>query len=186
MVFIMGLRPARTVRDMKGQAYTRKSKVQRKNYIKSVPHAHLNVYRMGTRKKDFNMVVNLIADEDVILRDNALESARQSANKHLEKKMPGEYYFVVRTYPHHVIRENRMISGAGADRLQKGMRKAYGKPTSRSARISKGTRVFTIYSYKTNANIKHIKEALKKAYLKMSKNYSITFEYLESPSAPSI
>jgi len=182
----MSLRPARTIRDMKGQAYTRKSKVQRKNYIKSMPHAHLNVFRMGSRNNDFNLVAHLVAKEDVVLRDDALESARQSANKHLEKKMAGNYYFIVRVFPHHVIRENRMISGAGADRLQKGMRKAYGKATNRAARINKGTAVFTIYTYKTNSNITHVKEALKKAYLKMSKGYSIVFEDLPAPTSPSV
>lgn len=182
----MGLRPARTVRDMKGQAWTRKSKVQKKNYIRSIPHPHLNVFRMGTRKNDFNMVVNLVAKGDVIIRDNSLESARQSANKHMENKMPGEYYYIVRVYPHHVIRENRMISGAGADRLQKGMRKAYGKPTSRAARVFKGTSVFTVYAHDNEDSITCVKAALKKAYLKLSGKYSIVIEKLPEPSLPAI
>jgi len=182
----MGLRPARTIREMKGQAWTRKSKIQKKNYIRSMPHPHLNVFRMGTRKKDFTVVINLVAKGDIVLRDNSLEAARQSANKHMEKNILGNYYYIVRTFPHHVIRENRMISGAGADRLQKGMRKAYGKSTNRAARVDKKTSVFTIYTYDNENDIKYVKEALKKAYLKLSGSYSIIVEKLQVPSLPAI
>ena len=48
-------------------------------------------------------------------------------------------------YPHIILRENKMIATAGADRLQEGMRRAFGKPTGRAARVENGQDLFIIY-----------------------------------------
>lgn len=42
----------------------------------------------------------------------------------------------VRVHPFHVIRINKMLSCAGADRLQQGMRGAWGKPYGSVARVN--------------------------------------------------
>ena len=41
----------------------------------------------------------------------------------------------IRVHPWHVIRINKMLSCAGADRLQTGMSAAYGKPCGKVARV---------------------------------------------------
>jgi len=41
----------------------------------------------------------------------------------------------VRAHPWHIVRINKMLSCAGADRLQQGMRQAYGKPYLKAARV---------------------------------------------------
>jgi large subunit ribosomal protein L10e len=126
---------------------------------------------MGAKKEDFDMVVNVVSQEPIILRDNAIESARQSSNKYMEENMPGAYYLVVRVYPHHVIRENKMIAGAGADRLQKGMRQAFGRPTDLAARLRKGAALFTVKTYK--GNVEHMKVAIDRAVRKLSGSYRL-------------
>jgi large subunit ribosomal protein L10e len=168
----MGIRPGRAIRDADKVAWTRYSKSKpRKSFIKSLPHADLHQYRMGVMKDDFNLEMNLVSEHAVIIRDNAIESARQSSNKYLEKSVPGNYYFIVRVYPHHIIRENKMIAGAGADRLQKGMRQAFGRPTDRAARLKAGTALFTVHSQKTNEA--HLKKALVRAKMKLSGKFRI-------------
>ncbi|VVC03998.1 50S ribosomal protein L10e [Candidatus Bilamarchaeum dharawalense] len=168
----MGIRPGRAIRDADKVAWTRYSKSKpRKSFIKAMPHADLHQYRMGAMKDDFDLEMSLVSEHAVIIRDNAIESARQSSNKALEKDAPGNYYFVVRVYPHHVVRENKMIAGAGADRLQKGMRQAFGRPTDRAARLKAGSALFTVYSYK--ANEAHLKKALIRAKMKLSGKYRI-------------
>lgn len=168
----MGIRPGRSIRDPDKVAWTRFSRSKpRRSYIKAMPHKDLHQFRMGVDKKDYDLAMHLRADISVILRDNAIESARMSANKVLEGMMPGNYYFVVRVYPHHVIRENKMIAGAGADRLQKGMRRAFGRPTDMAARVGKGKDLFSIYTYK--ANVQHVVTALQRAKRKVSGTYSI-------------
>ncbi|MBU0532778.1 50S ribosomal protein L16 [Candidatus Micrarchaeota archaeon] len=168
----MGLRPAKTFRKPDRQPWSRFSKSKpRKSYIKAIPHADLHQFRMGELKDDFDVVVDLVSKDPIIVRDNAIESARQTSNKHLEITIAGAYYFLVRVFPHHIIRENKMIAGAGADRLQKGMRQSFGRPTDKAARLNRGTEIFSVYSYKSN--VEHIKKALKKAQRKLSGEYSV-------------
>jgi large subunit ribosomal protein L10e len=168
----MGIRPGRSIRDPDKVAWTRFSRSKpRKSFIKSMPHADLHQFRMGVMKPDYDLTVVLRAEDAVILRDNAIESARQTTNKYLEKTLAGSYYFMVMVYPHHIVRENKMIAGAGADRLQKGMRQAFGRPTDRAARLGVGSALFTVNSYK--ANVAHLKKALDKATRKISGRYRI-------------
>ncbi|MCX6772415.1 MAG: 50S ribosomal protein L16 [Candidatus Micrarchaeota archaeon] len=168
----MGIRPAHTMRTLDKTPWSRYSKKKpRKSFVKSLPHLSLLVYEMGNMKQPFDFTYDLVADYDVQLRDNALESGRQAANKYLEKVILNQFFFKVRVFPHNVIRENKMIAGAGADRLQKGMRQAFGRSTDRAARIRAGQPVFTINVAK--ANVAFIKEALKRATKKMSGSYTI-------------
>ena len=171
----MALRPAKCVRTPTKKSWTRYSqKKPRKSYIKSMPHKDLNVYRMGEKKPDFDFTASLVAEEDVRIRDNSMESARQTANKEMETKAAGNYYFLVRVYPHDVVRENKMVAGAGADRIQKGMRQSFGKPNDRAARLKKGQALFTLYTYK--ANEEFVKRAFRKACMKMSGKFKVVQE----------
>ncbi len=168
----MGIRPARAIRDINKVAWTRYSRSKpRKSYIKAMPHQDLQQFRMGVRKEDYDLFLDLEAQGDVILRDNTIESARQTANKLLEKSIPTGYYFIVRVFPHHVIRENKMIAGAGADRLQKGMRQSFGRPTDKAARVDAGKALFTVHTYKQYEEL--IKTALNRARRKLSGTFKI-------------
>ena len=168
----MGLRPAHTCRDLGKTPWTRYSKRKpRKSFVKAMPHLSLLVYEMGMRKQHFDYTYDLVAEEDIQLRDNCLESARQAANKYLEKTILNLYFFKVRVFPHNVIRENKMVAGAGADRIQKGMRQSFGRATDRAARIRAGQEVFTVHVSKENAP--HIVEAFRRARKKMSGYFRI-------------
>ncbi|MEM3364382.1 MAG: 50S ribosomal protein L16 [Candidatus Micrarchaeia archaeon] len=168
----MGLRPARTVRSVRGPPWTRYSKKKpRKSYVKSMPHKNLNTFETGELKPDYDLCAFLVAKEAVRVRDNAIEAARQMANRHLEKAISGNYKFYVRKYPHEVLRENRMLSGAGADRLSKGMRKSFGKPSDLAARFKAGDVVFEVRTYSANAPL--IAQAFRKASQKMSGTYTV-------------
>ncbi len=171
----MAIRPARALRQPDKVAWTRYSKSKpRQSYIKAMPHADLHQFRMGEMKDEFDTVMHMVSETPMIIRDNSIESARQSANKYLEVHMLGAYYFVVRVYPHHIIRENKMIAGAGADRLQKGMRRSFGRPSDRAARLDVGTELFTIYT--VSSNIDHVKKAFTKAQRKLSGKYRVVVQ----------
>ena len=69
----------------------------------------------------------------------ALEAARIAANKYLTKYAGKESFHIrIRVHPYHVLRINKMLSCAGADRLQTGMRGAFGKPQGLCARVGIG------------------------------------------------
>ncbi|MDO8553225.1 MAG: 50S ribosomal protein L16 [Candidatus Micrarchaeota archaeon] len=171
----MGIRPSKSIRDADKVAWTRFSRSKpRRSFIKAMPHQDLQVFRMGTMKKDYDTVIHLTSEKPIILRDNSIESARQTCNKYLEKIILGNYYFIVRVFPHHVVRENKMIAGAGADRLQKGMRQSFGRPVDKAARLGVGTEVFTLHSYKQNTE--HLKAALIRARKKLTGKYKVSID----------
>ncbi|HZY93993.1 MAG TPA: 50S ribosomal protein L16 [Candidatus Bathyarchaeia archaeon] len=130
----------RNYRSAAGQAYTRQK------YIRGTPQVKVSKFNMGDLSTHFTRAVHLNSQERVQIRHNALESARVSANKVLFDKY-GEAGFRVQlcVYPHIILRENKMIATAGADRLQEGMRRAFGKPTGRAARVNVGQSIMIIY-----------------------------------------
>ncbi len=161
----MALRPGRTTRKLE-RPWTRVSKKKpRKSYVVGVPHPKIHVFEMGNRDKKFDTHLWLIADHSVQIRDNALESSRVVTNKFLERKIPENYFFKILVFPHHVLREHSLATGAGADRFSSGMRKAFGKPSGRAARIMKGQRIMALRLDKKNLDIGRL--ALKRATKKL-------------------
>lgn len=125
--------------------YTRKSKVKSKSYIKTIPPNRIVRYEMGDPKKKFKYEVSLVSKEKAQIRHNAIESARQVTNRRLQLKLGlANYFLQIKVFPHHILRENRMLSGARADRLQTGMSHAFGKPMGLAAQIKKGKKIFTL------------------------------------------
>lgn len=170
----MKLRPARTMRYITSQAWSRYSvKKPKKNFVKALPHTSLLIFRMGVNKPEYDTILTLKADHYVQVRSNSLEAARQTANKYLESQLPNNYFFRVVTYPHQVIREKKRATGAGADRLSQGMSMSFGKPVSVAARINEGTDVFEVKVIGNAASLSVAKEALKRASSKISGHYSI-------------
>ena len=157
------LREARAYRRLK-QPYTRVSKYRKRAYVKGNPTSNVVMYDMGDKKgaDDYPYTVTLYAKKPVNLRHNAIESARMTANRFLIKKL-GKlgYSLKLRIVPHHIMRENALASGAGADRMQQGMRSSFGKPIGRAAQVKTGAPLMTAY-VELNA-IDHAKEALRKA-----------------------
>src|SRR6266567_2583584 len=129
----------RNYRSPSGQAFTRMK------YIHGSPAPKVSKFNMGDLSTQFARRIHLVAKEHVQIRHNALESARVSANKILTDRW-GEtgYRLQLCVYPHIILRENKMIATAGADRLQEGMRRAFGKPTGRAARIDVGQKILSI------------------------------------------
>src|SRR3989338_3535 len=109
--------------------YTRISKYTKKNYVRGgFPNLKITKFDMGTPQKTYDTTVRLSVTLDMNIRQNALEAARQTCNRLLEKVAGKEYHLRLKLYPFHVLRENPLASGAGADRTSTGMQKAYGKP----------------------------------------------------------
>jgi len=168
----MGLRPARACRRIDRPAFSRFSKKKpRKSYVKSMPHNVLNITSMGNQKGYYTHRVDLVAKGPIQIRDNALEAARMTANKPLENKVGGNYHLFVKVMPHHVIRQVKVVLGAGADRIQKGMKHAWGRPADRAARVKKGTVLFTARVKKEHLPL--IKDCFRLASNKLPGNYYV-------------
>merc|ERR1712142_715653 len=108
----MGRRPARCYRYCKNKPYPKS------RFCRGVPDPKIRIYELEQ------------------LSSEALEAARICANKYMTKNLGKEaFHLRMRVHPFHVVRINKMLSCAGADRLQTGMRGAYGKPQGLVARV---------------------------------------------------
>jgi large subunit ribosomal protein L10e len=146
--------------------YTRISKYRENSYIRMTPQTKIVRFNIGEQEKFFDHMLSLVSKDDCNIRDNAIESARQVSNKLLEKKIgTANYNFMIRVYPHHVLRENPLAAGAGADRMSTGMAHSFGKPIGIAARVKKGKTIITVRTEK--AHIDFAKAALKRAASKL-------------------
>lgn len=79
------------------------------------------------------------------ITSEALEAGRIAANKYMQVNCGKDnFHLRVRCHPWHVVRINKMLSCAGADRLQTGMRHAYGKALCKCARVGIGQVIVSI------------------------------------------
>jgi len=129
----MGRRPARCYRYCKNKPYPKS------RYLRGVPEAKLQIYDVGSKSESshsFPLCLHLVSGELEQISANALEAARVVVNKFLTKNIGRDsFHLRIRVHPFHFVRINKMLTCAGADRLQTGMRGAYGKPETPVARV---------------------------------------------------
>jgi large subunit ribosomal protein L10e len=144
----MGLRKASSYSKKYTRPYTRKSTKKSKSYIKTIPAQKIVRFKMGSIKDyeegKFKYILRLVSGDNILIRDNALESARQFIHKILEEQLLGQYYFEVRVYPHHILREHKALTGAGADRMSTGMCLSFGVTMGRAAIVKTEQDIFLI------------------------------------------
>uniref|UniRef100_A0A803JAK0 Ribosomal protein L10 n=1 Tax=Xenopus tropicalis TaxID=8364 RepID=A0A803JAK0_XENTR len=159
---IMGRRPARCYRYCKNKPYPKS------RFCRGVPDPKIRIFDLGRKKAkvdEFPLCGHMVSDEYEQLSSEALEAARICANKYMVKSCGKDGFHIrVRLHPFHVIRINKMLSCAGADRLQTGMRGAFGKPQGTVARVHIGQVIMSIRT-KTQ-NKEHVIEALRRAKFK--------------------
>lgn len=155
----MARKPNSMYREIRGQAYTRRE------YMGGVPPSRITQFEQGT-KGDYPIRISLRARESCQIRHIALESARISANRFLAKRIgTGNYFMKILIYPHNVLRENKVATGAGADRISDGMRGAFGKPVGIAARVKRDQSLIIV---ETQPNFfRQAKEALRRALVKL-------------------
>merc|ERR1711991_293948 len=111
-------------------------------YLRGVPDPKLKIYDLGNKKANVDMFpfcAHLVSDEKEQISSEALEASRISCNKFITSRGGKEsFHMRIRVHPYHVLRINKMLSCAGADRLQTGMRHAFGKAHGLVARVKIG------------------------------------------------
>ncbi|CAJ37154.1 50S ribosomal protein L16 [Methanocella arvoryzae] len=165
----MARKPGRMYKKFSGPAYTRRE------YMGGVPGVKVAQFDMGNLTEELPIAVTLVVNETCQIRHDALEAARISANRYLLNDVgKTNYRFKVRVYPHQVLRENKQATGAGADRVSDGMRRAFGKAVGTAARVYEGQGVFTIWV--NRANFEKAKEAMRRAGHKLPTPYRVVVE----------
>ena len=158
----MGRRPAKCYRYQKNKPYPKS------RFNRGVPDPKLRFYDGGRKKSywdRFPNTIHLVSKEKEQISSESLEAGRIAANKYMVTRAGKEGFHIrIRVHPWHVIRINKMLSCAGADRLQTGMRHAYGKALCKSARVNIGSILISIRT-KTES-VKYAQEALRRAKFK--------------------
>ena len=169
---------AKNYRAVKGQSFTRKE------FVKGFPAPKITKFTMGDTKAKFEYEAKLIALEKAQIRHNSLEAARVASNRVLMDKLVNNYCLRVLPYPHTILRENKMIFGAHADRLQQGMRASFGKPIGTAARVKVNQPIIIV---NVNAEgVKFAKEALERGSAKLPIPCRITVEKLQPEEAKAV
>jgi large subunit ribosomal protein L10e len=166
---------AKNYRPVKGQSNTRKE------FAKGFPPPKITKFTMGDTKARFDYEARLVALEQAQIRHNSLEAARIASNRILLDKLVNNYRLDVLPYPHNILRENKMIFGAHADRLQQGMRQSFGRPIGTAARVRANQ---TIISVHVNVEgVETAKTALKRGSAKLPIPCHIVVEKVQKEEA---
>lgn len=169
---MMGKRPGHCYRPADRMPFVRKK------YIHRQPASRIVSFDMGNTSEDFEVELSLVGLERCQIRHQALEAARIASNRHMTKTAGRRnYHLRIRIKPYHYLRENKMISGAGADRVQDGMRKAFGKVIGLAARVRPNQPLITIRCNRDH--IEMARRALKKAAPKMPTPCKIVFDKID-------
>ncbi|KAB0354266.1 hypothetical protein FD755_022804, partial [Muntiacus reevesi] len=121
-------------------------------FCRGGPDAKIRIFDLGRKKAKV---------DEFLLCGHA---ARICANKYMVKSCGKDGFHIrVRLHPFRVIRISKMLSCAGADRLQTGMRGAFGKPQGTVARGHSGQVIMSIRTKLQNKE--HVIEALRRAKL---------------------
>merc|ERR1712080_370350 len=140
-----GRRPARCYRYCKNKPYPKS------RFCRGVPDPKIRIFDLGRKKAgvdEFPLCVHLVSDELEQLSAEALEAARICCNKYMVKNTAKDQFHIrVRVHPYHVLRINKMLSCAGADRLQTGLRGASGKPQGTVARVRIGQPLLSVRTH---------------------------------------
>jgi len=158
----MGRRPARCYRYCKNKPYPKS------RFCRGVPDPKIQIYDVGRKAapvEEFQLCVHLLSCEYEQISSESLEASRIVVNKYMTKFAGKDsFHLRVRAHPFHVLRINKMLSCAGADRLQTGMRRAFGKPTGVVARINIGQIILSIRA--KDQHLKQVLESLRRAKFK--------------------
>jgi len=160
----MGRRPAKCYRYQKNKPYPKS------RFNRGVPDPKLRFYDGGRKKSYWDLfpsTVHLVSKEKEQISSESLEAGRIAANKFMVTRTGKEGFHIrIRVHPWHVVRINKMLSCAGADRLQTGMRHAYGKALCKCARVNIGTILISIRT--KPENVHYAQEALRRAKFKFA------------------
>ena len=158
----MGRRPAQCYRYCKNKPYIKS------RFCRAVPDSKITIFDIGAKEtpvEDLPICVHLVSGEYEQLGSECLEAGRIVVNKYMTNNVGREgFHMRVRCHPYHVLRINKMLSCAGADRLQTGMRGAFGKPIGVCARVNIGQIIFSVRA-KAGSEA-HVVEGLRRAKYK--------------------
>jgi len=165
----MGRRPAKCYRYCNGKPYPKT------RYCRGVPDPKIRIFDCGKKKnpcEDFPACAHMVCDEVQQISSEALEAARVATNKYMIQNAGRDFYHIrIRPHPYHVLRINKTLSCAGADRLSSGMRGAFGKAYGTAARVDIGQCLISVRTKEEKVEV--AAEALRRARFKFAGRHKV-------------
>merc|ERR1712151_575735 len=128
----------------------------------------IRIYDTGKKRcpcEEFPAVAHMVCDENQQVSAESLEAAQIATNKYMIQNAGKDFFHIrVRPHPFQVLRINKTLSCAGADRLSTGMRGAFGKPYGTAARVNIGQVLMSVRTKEEKSEI--AVEALRRAKFK--------------------
>ena len=150
--------------------YNKNKPYPKTRYCRGVPDPKIRIFDVGKKKMpcdEYPSTAHLVCDEDQQLTSEALEAARIAVNKYMITNAGRDFFHIrMRPHPFNVLRINKTLSCAGADRLSSGMRGAFGKPYGTAARVDIGQVLISVRTKDEKINI--AVEALRRAKFKFA------------------
>jgi large subunit ribosomal protein L10e len=165
-------RPWHCYSKISGPAYQRKrSRSHRREFARGGADSKIRMYEMGRKikekkREEWDLVVGLKADNNVQISHYSLEAIRITINSSLQKSIGRQnFHLTIRVKPFQVVRENRQLNFAGADRVQSGMRNSFGRSIGKAARVKAGTIICEVCC--DIKNLPFVKDRMRIANIKM-------------------
>jgi len=179
------LRKANAYSKRKVTPFTRTSNRRQKSFIKVVPPQKIIKFNMGKSNESdkFPHILTVVSTENFQLRHNAMEACRQFVNKKLDKELNGQYAFKIVPFPHHIQREHKMLTGAGADRMSSGMQLSFGKSIGKAAILKPGSVIFILWLPNEKAVI-FTRKVLKQIKSKLPGSFRVDYSENEIEAEP--
>jgi large subunit ribosomal protein L10e len=119
-------------------------------------------------------------NRQIQISSNTLEAIRITINGALQKKLGRQNFRLrMRPKPFQKIRENKMMSVAGADRIQTGMRNSFGRTTGVCARVRAGQVILDVGTHIRNLPI--VRDRLRVSSMKISSPCQIVVLSYKTP-----
>ena len=154
-------RPFRCSRMQKNKPFVRS------RYCRGVPDPKIRIFDVGNKKCGVDLlpfVCHMVSDEKEQISSEAMEAARVACNKYIIKTCGKEgFHLRTRVPPLHVIRQNKMLSCAGADRCP-GHAPLLRQADGARARASTSSPIISVRGKIPNGE--HVIEALRRAKYK--------------------
>ncbi|MHA2280462.1 MAG: 50S ribosomal protein L16 [Promethearchaeota archaeon] len=130
--------------------------------------------------KDWDLVVGLKVNHQIQISSNSLEAIRITINGVLQRKLGRQNFRLrIRPKPFQKIRENRMLSYAGADRMQTGMRNSFGRSMGLAARVKAGQIIADVGTSIKDLSI--VRDRLRVASMKVPSSCQIVILEYKTP-----
>merc|ERR1712151_1088562 len=130
----------------------------------------IRIYDTGKKRcpcEEFPAVAHMVCDENQQVSAESMEAARIAVNKCMITNAGRDFYHIrVRPHPFQVLRINKTLSCAGADRLSTGMRGAFGKSYGTAARVHIGQVLISVRTKEDKVEI--AAEALRRSKFKFA------------------